>query len=268
MNLFINKYFIIYNLIILFQLGVYPNIKYIVLSDLPDTNSQQSFLTIHSNIEDAQIYLDTTFIGTAPLDNYPITPGRYLLSIFSTRTSNWYCTTYSDSIIVRERENISREFILDNIYVVNSIPSGANVIYNDSLVGITPTILSIKGSPSFLKILKDGYRQVSIPLGENKSNISVSLIPQENLSNTQPTFLSRDGTQLQTSVYLSAGGTLAFGIAAALSKIQADENYRKYRTTSDEQYLKKVKKFDVISGISLAACEISSFILAYLLLSE
>jgi hypothetical protein len=268
MNLFINKYFIICNLIVLFQFAVYSNVKYIVSSDLPDTNAQQSFLTIHSNIEDAQIFLDTTFIGTAPLVNYPITPGRYLLSIFSARTSNWYRTTYSDSIIARNGENISKEIILDKIYYVNSIPSGANVIYNDSLVGITPTILSIKDSPGFLKILKDGYQLVSIPLEENKLSINISLIPQNNLLNIQPTFLSRDGTQLQTSVYLWAGGTVAFGITAALCKIQADENYRKYRTTSNEHYLKKVKKFDVISGISLAACEISSFILAYLLLSE
>ncbi len=268
MNLFINKYFIIHNLIVLFQLAVYSNVSYIVSSDLPDTNARQSLLTIHSNIDDAQIILDTTFIGTAPLINYPITPGRYLLSIISSRTSNWYRTAYSDSIIASDGENISREIILDNIYFINSIPSGANVIYNDSLVGITPTILSIKDSPSFLKILKDGYRQVSIPLEENKSSINISLIPQDNLLNIQPTFLSRDGTQLQTSVYLSVGGTIAFGITAALYKIQADENYRKYRATSNEQYLKKTRKFDVFAGISLAACEISSFILAYLLLSE
>lgn len=268
MNLFINKHFVIHNLIVLFQLAVYSNVKYIDSSDLPDTNSQQSFLTLHSNIEDAQIFLDTAFIGTAPLVNYPITPGRYLLSIFSTRTSNWYRTTFSDSIDARAGQNIMREIILDNIYFVNSIPSGADVIYNDSVVGITPTILSRKDNQSFVKILKDGYQQVSIPLGENNSSINISLIPQNNLSNIQATFLSRDGTQLQTSVYLSAGGSIAFGIAAALCKIQADENYRKYRTTSDGQYLKKMKKFDVISGVSLAACEISSFILAYLLLSE
>jgi hypothetical protein len=119
-----------------------------------------------------------------------------------------------------------------------------------------------------LTILKDGYQQASIPLGDNVSNVNIQLIPLDKLSNNPVEYLSHDETKPSVSLYFSAGGTVVFGVAAALLKIQADNNYQKYRLTGDQQSLKKVKYFDVSSGISLAACEISSFILAYLLLSQ
>jgi hypothetical protein len=262
------KYLIYVSLVFLYQLSVYSNDSLIVSSSRLDTLDNQSTLTVSCNVDSSQIYLDTNYVGITPLANYPLKSGHYFLSIFSPNTKNWNRSTYSDSIIVRDSENVSMQIVLENIYYINSIPSGAKVIYNDSVVGITPAIFSTNASQHFLTIVKDGYQQVSIPLENNVSSVNIQLNPLDKLSNNHVEYLSLDGTKPSASLYFSAGGTIVFGVAAALLKIQADNNYQEYRLTGDQKYLKKVKSFDVSSGISLAACEISSFILAYLLLSQ
>jgi hypothetical protein len=267
-RLVLYQYFVFVRLILLYQLAAYSNDSLIVSSSRFDLPSNQSSLTVSCNIDSSQIFLDTNFVGVTPLTNYTLKFGHYLLSIFSPGTNNWNRSTYFDSIIVRDAENISKHVVLENIFYINSIPSGAKVIYNDSLVGITPTILSTNAPQYFLTILKDGYQQVSIPLENNLSSVNVQLSPLDKLSNNQDEYLSHDGTKPSASLYFSAGGTIVFGVAAALLKIQADNNYQEYRLTGDQKYLKKVKSFDVSSGITLAACEISSLILAYLLLSQ
>jgi hypothetical protein len=268
MRLILYKYFVFVSLIFLQQITAYSNDSLAVSSSRIDVISDQSSLTVSCNIDSSQIFLDTNFVGVTPLANYHVKPGRYLLSVFSPGTKKWNRSTSFDSIVVRDSENISRHVVLENIYYINSIPSGAKVIYNDSLIGTTPAILSTKVSQNILTILKDGYQQASIPLENNVSSVNVQLIPSDKLKNNQVEYLSCDGTKPSASLYFSAGGTIVFGVAAALLKIQADNNYQKYRLTGDQKYLKKVKYFDVSSGISLAACEISSFILAYLLLSR
>jgi hypothetical protein len=259
---------ILISLFFLLQSSVFPNDRTLSQSEIADNVKYVSLLTIDCNIEGAEIFIDTTYLGTTPLKDYPIHPGSYLLLVISPNSRNWYRTTFSDSIVVHESENIKKYIILDNIYYINSVPSGAKVLFNDSIIGITPMILSGKINQNFIRIFKDGYQQVSIPLDKNETHLNVTLFPLASSSDYQNPYLSSDGTKLPISIYLSAGASLVTGVAAALYKIQADDNYKKYRLTADETYLKKVKKFDLIAGISLAACEVSSFILAYLVLDQ
>lgn len=229
----------------------------------------ESKISIYCNIQNAKILLDTTLVGQTPLENYTIKPGFYILRVFSPDERSWFSKSYTDSIQIQPNENFVKNIELEYVWYISSFPSGADVYYNDSSVGKTPTVFYSKSEINLITFKKAGYERLAIPTDKNNSRIDVML--QTNATNIlgdHNNFLSKDGNKLPGSVYVAAGGAVLFGATAAYTKIKADEYYKRYRMSGDASLLTQVRKLDTYSGISLAIAEISSLLLTYLLLSK
>ncbi len=232
-------------------------------------NNNLSYLSINADVAGAKIYIDTNFIGITPLDSIQIYPGIYGIHIIHPDERNWYREVLNDSVTIPERKHLKRYYVFQNIFYISSVPSGAGVFLEDSLLGYTPLIYKDIRSSLVLRLEKENYKPVETFIDRNNGSVHVNFVtlePNELQLNNE--YLSQNSINLPVSVYLAATGSLSFGLATALLKIKADDYYKQYRQTGDEDLLANVKKYDTLSGISLVACELSSVLLAYLLLTK
>ena len=240
-----------------------------IVNDSTISISNDTKLNINSNIEGAKIYLDDVFIGVCPLTDYNVQPGIYKISVTNPDERSWYSQPVIDSVKIRRGEVVTKFIELNNIYLISSQPSDADVFYKDSLIGRTPFVFYTESASEFITLKKDGYKDVELIVKNSSPNMYVLLELVNLVSNhTTSPYLSNDGTSLKLPVYIASGSAVIFGINAAWLKIKADSYYSDYQISGDKTILNKVKKYDKLSGISLVVCQLSSFLLAYLLLSN
>ena len=157
---------------------------------------------------------------------------------------------------------------------INSIPQNSQVFLNDSLIGFTPLyfILDKEINPSPLFIVKQkGYLDYSLQTdGENRINQTVILI------SSKPGKLLKNPVEVNKSQYfakprkvlpivITSALTACTGILSYYFKKLANDNYDSYSFTGDPAALTRKKRYDLISGISLGAFQISFAGLLYYL---
>ncbi len=236
-------------------------------STIPISDSTK--LNINSNIEGAKIYLNDIFIGRCPLVDYKVQPGSYKIRATNPNERSWYSQVSIDSITLKPGEVYTKFIELKYTYLINSQPTGADVFNKDSLIGKTPLVFYTISASEFISLKKDGYNDVEMIVKKASPNVYVQLELVNPVSNhILSPYLNIDGTSLKLPVFIAGGSTVIFGINAAWLKIKADNYYTNYQITGDKAILKKVKRYDRLSGISLTACQVSNILLAYLLLSK
>jgi hypothetical protein len=234
-----------------------------------DTSVQQATVSVKSNVAGAKVFIDSLFFGTAPLDSVKIIKGNHILWVVHPDERSWYHTTIVDTLYVSNIEHIERLINFPSIYHITSEPYGATVYCNDSVIGITPFILSTISDQQSIKLSKDGFEDVSIPLNLTTGKIHAVLQPLHGRQ-TEPSTLYLSGEPLKSSLplYITTTATVVTGISTAFFKIKADNLYAEYKRVGDHTTLDRVQTYDTISGITLAACELNILILTYLLLSR
>lgn len=236
---------------------------FIISNKLPLAQNEESFLSVESNIVGANVYINKEFLGKTPIYNISILPGSYELMLIYPNEKSWYQSVYSESIYVHSGEVIKRIVELDYIFIINSIPTNAEVYYKDSLIGTTPIVFNTKSKEVLIKLEKQHYESSYLKLDEKRGYYEVVLVKKSSEA-SKSDYVKLP--HLKTEVYIAGGSAVIFGGAAALLKVKADQHYKNYRKSGDVSELSKVKKFDKLSGISLFLCEISNAILIYLLL--
>jgi hypothetical protein len=231
-----------------------------------DTLRHCGYLTVHSERVHVFVYSDTAFIGSAPLLRIPMEPGIRVLRFTRSDGKQWYSSAITETVIVREGEEIMRHITFPVVRHVTSVPDGALVTVGDSVVGSTPLFLESSSPGEMITLSREGYESILLPMNDN---VHVVLIRNESGSSltVSPYLVSEEGKN-QTSLYITAGTTVLTGAAAAYFKIKADSYYNDYRRSGSSSDLDNVRRFDLLSGISLAASEISFLILTYHLLSQ
>jgi len=157
---------------------------------------------------------------------------------------------------------------------INSIPQNSQVFLNDSLVGFTPLYFmpdkDIKPGSQFI-IKQNGYIDYTIKTdGENKINKTIILI------SSKPGKLLKNPVEVNKSQYfakprkvlpivITSALTAGAGILSYYFKKLANDNYDSYSFTGDQNALTRKKRYDLISGISLGAFQISFAGLLYYL---
>ncbi len=231
-----------------------------------DTLEHCGYLTVQSENEHVSVYCDTAFLGTAPLVRIPVETGTRVFRFTRSEGKRWYSTAIAETIVVRDGEEIARQIKFPLVRHITSVPDGASVMVGDSVIGSTPMFLESSSLEGMITVLREGYESATLPVHDD---VHVVLIRHEIGSGFEisPYLVSDEGNN-HTSLYLTAGATVLTGAAAAFFKIQADSYYSDYRRTGNSSDLDNVRKYDLYSGISLAASQISLFILAYHLLSQ
>lgn len=143
-------------------------------------------LTIFSEPSGAEVYLNGTLIGSTPIQNYKITPGKYKLEITK---ENYESNIIEVTVNPGESKNISVTLSpIKGILEIVSDPLGAEVYINGTLIGTTP-IKEYQVVPGVyeVKVVKEGYlgygTTITIKPGETKS-IVVALTKLEETQTT------------------------------------------------------------------------------------
>lgn len=225
------------------------------------------YLTVQSTQRDIRVYDDTLFLGTTPLSDVPLRTGYHILRYVRSEKNDWSAAVAADTLFVMAGERIEKKISLPANYHIISEPFGAEVVIDDSVVGITPCFISLLNPPRAVLLRKPGFSSEEVLFTENTRRMYVVLSPQSGESETI-SYLVRESTDADVPMYLTATATIISGVSAVYFKVKADNVYAEYRLTGNEALVRQVKHYDTISGISLAVSEISLGFLTYLLLSR
>ncbi|MBI1805967.1 MAG: PEGA domain-containing protein [Ignavibacteria bacterium] len=226
-------------------------------------------LTVHCDLAGVQVVLDTILLGVAPLNGTAISEGVHVLRFIHPESKQWQYSALIETVTVHPTEHFERTVHFPYFYHITSEPYGATVRFHDSIIGVTPLYFTGYVQQNFVSLSKDGFEETTIPLSGDPREVHVILKPLRGFSRDKSSdYLSFDQSKNPVPIYITTGATVLSGVAAAYFKIKADGYYDEYRRTYDPGTLDQVHRYDVVSGISLAASEISLLVLTYLLLSH
>lgn len=163
---------------------------------------------------------------------------------------------------------------------INSVPQNASVYLNDKLAGETPFRFTKESADTLTSVtitLKlKGYIDYSFSLNKSDMpvNKTVNLVPLNKLAvkegnnieeNTVNFFKTpRKIVPIVVSSVISGGS----GVLSYYFKKLADENYDEYLATGSRDKFDKTRKYDLYSGIFLAAFQVGFAALIYFLLID
>jgi len=171
----------------------------------PQTTITSVPVSITSNPTAAKVYIDNTYIGDTPINNYKLSTGTRTLKV-TKDGYNDYTQTFtlasSDTskaipVVLTKKEEPKSTTPKTGTLSISSTPTGAKVYVNNQYKGITPLTLTLNEGNYSVKLSKENYEdstqsvtvkanqtgQVSITLKEIPSpkpktgNLSVSSIP-------------------------------------------------------------------------------------------
>jgi len=250
--------------------GASPLIDDICLDgDSVTTQPARATLSIRTSLEGVRVYVDTLAMGTAPLESVSIDTGQHILHYVHPDGNRWLYPAVTETLFVHPSEHIERTASFQKLYSVTSEPYGATIQWNDSILGQTPLRIPLPSSNSMITITKDGFHAETIPLVSDVHEVHVALHPLEGeMGPSASLYLSHEQSKSSMPLYLATGATVLTGAAAAYFKIKADNSYRDYLRNGGQPSLDQVHKFDTLSGVSLAICEVNLLVLTYFLLSR
>ncbi|HLF14645.1 MAG TPA: PEGA domain-containing protein [Bacteroidota bacterium] len=246
-----------------------------------DSVSRGIVLRITSDPPGARVYRDTFLLGTTPLetaltDTAATGPGTARLRIVGGDPGSWFIPVIVDSIRIPAGDppgdsgagSVTRHYELPIAARIDSDPAGAEVVLGDSLIGTTPLFAAVPGSVVSLTLRKEGYSSQSVVLHSGTSGYRVQLASADPDGGPKPSYLSGEVGKSYASVVIAGGTAVITGAVAAWLKDRADRSYEEYRLTGDGGTLDRVRRYDLLSGIALAAAEISLGYLVIELLSR
>jgi len=142
--------------------------------------------------------------------------------------------------------------------LLNSNPQDVYVFYKDSLIGNTPLFIQTRFKN--LTLRKLGYEDTSI-LSDNITPGKIVFM-NYNGQKKEKTFFEKDIFKILTTGIIVLGGTTAY------FKLKADNKFDEYEFTGNSKLLDDTRKYDLISGITMAALQINFGLLLYYFLIE
>jgi hypothetical protein len=155
---------------------------------------------------------------------------------------------------------------------INTIPQNAEVYINDEYIGSTPKFFTWQDSvfPKQLKIKFEGYADYTETVYDaSMMNKSYTLIPLTGsrkinlVKEDKATYFNKP--RKVVPIVISSLITAGAGAMAYYFKSLAIENRDHYDEFGDTESLDRKKKYDVISGVSLAAFQLGLGALVYFL---
>lgn len=212
-------------------------------------------LTIESEISNVKIFIDDSLEYDYQKEII-LSPGEHKI-IIQENSDRWDAKTIVENISIEKCEHKKIVFSTKSEVFIDSNPQDASVFYSDSLLGFTPLLLSSYYSNLTLK--KNGYQDVDIFI----FGIDPLLVKMNY------TGLGQKDKFFDTAISkILVGSFIVLGATSAYFKVKADNRYDEYLKTGQRQLLDDTNRFDLISGISIAATQINLGVLIYFLLSE
>ena len=214
-------------------------------------------LNVMCNLTTAQIIIDSTNLGSPPLLNHKIEKGEHKLIILNRESSNkWQVENYKRELFIKSDTIINIDF--QKYYFIDSDPFNTEVIFNDTVLGLTPIRLYREASFSGTMVFKkDEYidKTITLSLQDTSSNIFVKL-KEARYGQTDPVVFKNKKTDFKSGRNVLAISSLGIGalgsaISAIYFKNTANNAYDDYTQTYDRSQYDKANQNDTYSLISL-----------------
>lgn len=223
-------------------------------------------LKVISETPGKDVMIDSAIKGVTPLVVDSLKRAIYNVRLIDNENIlNW--NTEKNEIRLDLKSDTVISFADRYNYFINSDPFGVGVFYSDSLLGVTPLYFSLTEKPTgFLKVRKTGYEEGSVK-PEGKSLFVRLKSMKEGIESI--VFKNKD-TKFKTKRNFFAAATtgalaIISGIATARYKAIANESYDAYLVSGSRDNLDRANRFDVYSGIGLAAMQAAVCGLIYFL---
>jgi hypothetical protein len=236
------------------------------VADSTDTSSGKSAtLLVTSPGPSVRIYVDSTYVGTTPLDSVQVPPGRHILHALGSDTAAWLPSTWAETLDCRPAERIVRTVKADRYDYVETEPYGASVTVQGKVLGETPVWIPAAAETSFCVFSKAGYNTA------RASVVSDTILRLEAMGGSPATTAVPGlvtSAKNDLPLYLTAGAAVVFGAVSAYFKIKADHMNADYQVSGDPASLSHIHHYDALAGASLVLCQVNLAGLAYLLFSR
>lgn len=232
----------------------------------PDANVAR--LVIRSDIDSAVVILDGTMIGTTPVTRSGVSPGGHALRILHPDLQNWNASVIADSIEIGPGEHLEKQYHFERQYMLQTNPSGAEVILGSRVIGMTPLVVRPGEGDSIVQIRKPGYASGTVMFADaDRGHLWVSMVRDPDATITDGIVTTTGGSSALPIVLSGVSSVVAGGFSAYF-KVQADQAYGEYLLSGDPLKLAQTRKLDNVAGIALAASQMYFALFSYLLITQ
>lgn len=228
-------------------------------------------LTVKTNVENAEVFLDTVFAGRTTLDTFKVKEGTYILKIINPISlKEWSNYVINQELIIESDTILTFEF--SYFYFINTSPFNVKVFNNDSLLGETPLrFYSGKMLKGFLNFNKKDYKDKVFDLSsyDFKTGLNLELIPKGSENVNDLVYKDRS-TQFKTKrpllpIFGTALLTVGSGIFAINYKQSANVEYDNYLRTGNTTFLDNANNDDTVFTVSIILMQLALGGLIYFL---
>jgi len=248
-------------------------IFFVLTSSLFSQQNDSLFnLSVTSVPENYDVYIDTVFIGKTPVINHKLKASAYTLRIMNLNTlKEW--ESESKIIFLNLKSDTSFSVSFRNEYFINTIPSNASVIKNDSVYGFTPLrFFSKEKLTGNILLQKPGYMDKILSLDKYDFGAGITEILTP-VSTTKNDVWKNRSTNFNTKrnfpLIAVLGAAVAGGTFGTFHfKSKANDAYDRYLTTYNPSDYDESKTNDTYSAIFLIASEVTLAVLVYFLFGD
>jgi len=249
-------------------------ISFIIVASSAFAQKDSSFynLSVSSVPDNYEVYIDSVLIGKTPLVNHKLKASTYTLKIFNWSTlKEW--ESESKIIFLDLKSDTSFTIAFRNDYFINTIPSNASVLKNDSVYGFTPLRLFSKEklTGNFL-LRKEGYfdKTINIDSYGFGNSIVETLTPNGvTKNNVWKNKNTNFNTKRNFPLIAVLGAAVAGGTFGAFHfKSKGNDAYDRYLETQNPADYDESKSNDTYSILFLVATEVTLGVLVYFLFGD
>ncbi|HEX9657444.1 MAG TPA: PEGA domain-containing protein [Bacteroidota bacterium] len=228
---------------------------------------------INADVAGALVYVDETFRGVVPLAIDSLPTGRHHIRVIDPDFSNWLTSIVEDTIDITENSQ-TFSYRIPRLVMINSDPSGANVMLGDSLLGQTPFVIDVseRVELSHIMLTKVGYSTTVLGSLVAKRGTFFATLQREwepGIGDMVVASAPLGGRHPHaTSLYITGAAAVLSGVASAYFKTRADREYDAFLFSGDQTRLSTTRRLDTSAGIALVATQVSIFLFVYFLLSD
>jgi hypothetical protein len=214
-------------------------------------------LTIISDIENVNIFIDDSLAGTGKNINAILSKGRH--KIFALENSDrWVSKTFIDSLNITDCNDITLQYNFSDKVLLNTEPQDVYVFSNDSLIGYTPLLIPMELNN--IRLEKNGFESKIISYSDFGINKPVKLNYVGEYD---------DGNFFDKTLFKILIGTMvALGATTAYLKLEADDKFAEYKITGDPALLEQTNRLDTLSAVTFVALQINFGAIIYFFLVD
>ncbi len=228
-------------------------------------------LSVTSDPESGQVYIDTVLTGLTPLTDHVIKKGSYKIKIINPKSpQDWQNDNQTFDINIDKDTSVNVKF--SYFYFIRSNPYSAKVFKDDTLLGETPLrFFREKELTGGLIIRKKNYKDFRFDLSSYnfRTGADITLIPK-GLETVNDIVYKDRVTQFKTQRSLfPILGTAAVSIASCIMAFNykniANDEYDKYLLRGNSQNLEESQNNDTYFAVSLVVMQAAVAGLIYFL---